>query len=146
MALPLLIAFPYRPGFVTLVCRGMPTVWRGRHRRICCGLICRPAVSPGRKPLEERARWTPATSTAWRLGRLLKAASWHVPLLVRWLAQALVATLPAPAHGLLELFGAGSHADTRGTKQPVAQPGRIRQHPPWFLGLRFVLRLAAWDG
>ena len=28
----MLMAFTYLPGFVTLVFRGMPTVWRGRHR------------------------------------------------------------------------------------------------------------------
>ena len=32
MALRMLMAFTYLPGFVTLVFRGMPTVWRGRHR------------------------------------------------------------------------------------------------------------------
>jgi hypothetical protein len=30
----MLIAFTYLPGFVTMVFRGMPTVWRGRHRLI----------------------------------------------------------------------------------------------------------------
>jgi hypothetical protein len=103
------------------------------------------AVSPGRKTLEERARWTPAAITAWRFGRLLKAASWHVHLLVSWLAQDLLTTLPAPANGILSLFGDGSHADKRGTKNPVAQKGRISQHHPWFFGLRFVLLMAAWD-
>src|SRR5262249_45344442 len=43
-------------------------------------------------------------------------------------------------------FGDGSHADKRGTKNPVAQKGRISQHHPWFFGLRFVLLMAAWDG
>jgi hypothetical protein len=28
----------------------------------------------------------------------------------------------------------------------VAQKGRISKHHPWFLGLRFVLLMAAWDG
>ena len=42
----MLIAFTYLPGFVTMVFRGMPTVWRGRHRLICCWLICMQAVSP----------------------------------------------------------------------------------------------------
>ena len=101
---------------------------------------------PGRKTLEEMARWTPATITAWRFGRLLKAAYWNVHLLVSWLAQDLVATLPAPTNGILYLFGDGSHADKRGTKNPVAQKGRISQHHPWFFGLRFVLLMAAWDG
>jgi len=134
------------PGCVTMVLRGMPTVWRGRHRLIFCWLIFLQAVHPGRKTLEEMARWPPATITAWRFGRVLTAASWNVHLLVSWLAQDLMATLPAPANGILSLFGDGSHADKRGTKNPVAQKGRISQHHPWFFGLRFVLLLAAWDG
>ena len=141
----MLIAFTYLPGFVTMVFRGMPTVWRGRHRLIFCWLIFMQAVSPGRKTLEELARWTPAAITAWRFGRLLKAAYWNVHLLVSWLAQDLLTTLPAPANGILSLFGDGSHADKRGTKNPVAQKGRISQHHPWFFGLRFVLLMAAWD-
>jgi hypothetical protein len=96
--------------------------------------------------LEEMARWTPAALTAWRFGRLLKATSWHVPLLVSWLGQALLTTLPPPAHGILSLFGDGSHADTRGTKHPVAQQGRSSQQHPWFFGVRCVLVMAAWDG
>jgi Transposase DDE domain len=142
----MLIAFTYLPGFVTMVFRGMPTVWRGRHRLIFCWLIFIQAVHPGRKTLEEMAKWTPAPITAWRFGRLLKAAYWNVHLLVSWLAQELMATLPAPANGILYLFGDGSHADKRGTKNPVAQKGRISKHHPWFFGLRFVVLMAAWDG
>ena len=32
MALLMMIAFTYLPSFVTMVFRGMPNVWRGRHR------------------------------------------------------------------------------------------------------------------
>ena len=103
-------------------------------------------VSPGRKTLEEMARWTPATITAWRFGRLLKAAYWNVHLLVSWLAQECLATLPPPTNGILYLFGDGSHADKHGTKNPVTQRGRISQYHPWYFGIRFVLLLAAWDG
>jgi len=46
---------------------------------------------------------------------------------------------------VLYLFGDGSHADKRGTKNPVGQKGRISQHHPWFFGVRFVLLMAAWD-
>jgi len=142
----MLIAFTYLPGFVTLVFRGMPTVWRGRHRLIFCWLIFMQAVHPGRKTLAEMARWTPATITAWRFGRLLKAAYWNAHLLVGRLAQDLLTTLPPPTNGILYLFGDGSHADKRGAKNPMVQKGRISQHHPWFLGLRFVLLMAAWDG
>jgi hypothetical protein len=142
----MMLAFTYLPGFVTVVFRGMPTVWRGRHRLIFCWLVFMQAVHPGRHTLEEMARWTPATITAWRFGRLLKAAYWNVHLLVSWLAQDLLVTLPPPTNGVLYLFGDGSHADKRGTKNPVAQKGRISQHHPWFFGLRFVVVMAAWDG
>ena len=121
-------------------------MWRGRHRLIFCWLVFMQAVHPGRKTLEEMARWTPATITAWRFGRLLKAAYWNVHLLVSWLAQDLLATLPPPTNGILYLFGDGSHADKRGIKNPVVQKGRISQQHPWFWGLRFVLLMAAWDG
>jgi Transposase DDE domain len=144
--LHMLMAFTYLPGFVTIVFRGMPTVWRGRHRLIFCWLVFMQAVHPGRKTLEEMARWPPAAITAWRLGRLLKATYWNVHLLVSWLAQDLVAALPPPPNGILHLFGDGSHADTRGTKNPVGQKGRISQHHPWFFGIRFVVLMAAWDG
>ena len=142
----MLMAFTYLPGFVTLVFRGMPTVWRGRHRLIFCWLVFMQAVHPGRHTLEEMARWTPATITAWRFGRLLKAAYWNVHLLIHWLAQDLLATLPPPPNGILYLFGDGSHADKRGAKNPVAQRGRTGRYHPWFFGLRFVLLMAAWDG
>lgn len=47
--------------------------------------------------------------------------------------------LPPPEDGVLTLTGDGSHADKRGTKNPLAQPGRQREHHTWFFGLRFVL-------
>jgi hypothetical protein len=142
----MMIACTYLPGFVTMIFHGMPTVWRGRHRLIFCWLVFMQAVHPGRHTLAEMARWTPAAITAWRFGRLLQAAYWNVHLLVSWLAQDLMATLPAPANGILYLCGDGSHADKRGAKNSVAQKGRISQHHPWFFGLRFVLLMAAWDG
>ena len=134
------------PGCVTVGLRGLPTLWRGRPRLLFCGLVFLPAVPPGRHTWEEMARWTPATSTAWRFGRLLTAASWHVPLRVSWLAQDLLSALPPPPHGGRSLCGDGRHADTRGTQNPGGQQGRIRPHPPGFFGLRFVLVRAAWDG
>jgi hypothetical protein len=91
-------------------------------------------------------RWTPGAITAWRFSRLLKATYWNVHLLVSWMAQALMATLPPPSNGILHLIGDGSQADKRGAKNPVAQKGRKSKHHPWFFGIRFVLLMAAWDG
>jgi hypothetical protein len=130
MVVPMMVAFTSLPGFVTALFRGMPNVWRSRHRLMLCWLVCMQAVYPGRRTLEELARWTPATVIAWRCARLLKATSWHVPLIVTWMAQDLLATLPSPQNGMLDLFGDDSQADKRGTKNPVAQQGRKSQHHP----------------
>jgi hypothetical protein len=53
--------------------------------------------------------------------------------------------LPPPPNGVRYLFGDSSHADKRGTKNPVGQKGRISPQHPWFFGLRFGLVRAAWD-
>jgi hypothetical protein len=146
MALRRLMACTSLPGCVTVGFRGLPTGWRGRHRLMCGGRVLLPAVHPGRHTLAELARWTPATLTAWRLGRLLTAASGHGPRLVSWWAQELWLPLPPPPHGVRSLWGDGSPADKRGTRHPVGQPGRLRPPPPWFWGVRFVVVLAAWAG
>ena len=142
----MMIAFTYLPALVTASFQGMPGVWKSHHRLMLCWLIFMQALYPGRKTLQEMARWTPATITAWRLARLLKATYWSVHLLVTWMAQDLLATLPPPTNRILYLIGDGSQADKRGAKNPVAQKGRKSKHHPWFFGIRFVLLIAAWDG
>jgi hypothetical protein len=132
MALRMMIAFTSLPGFVTMVFRGMPNGRRGRHRLIFCWLVFMQAVHPGRITLEEMARWTPATLTVWRFGRLLKVAYWNVHLLVGWLAQDSLATLPPPTKGILYLCGDGSHVDKRGTTNPVVQKGASASIVPGF--------------
>jgi hypothetical protein len=79
--------------------------------------------------------------------RAIRHRALHRPtLLVSWMAQDLIATLPPPSNGILHLIGDGSQADKRGAKNPVAQKGRKSKHHPWFFGIRFVLLIAAWDG
>ena len=81
------------------------------------------------------ALWPPAQS------RLLERASPR-----QLVGAGSLGDLASTPNGVLYLFGDGSHADKRGTKNPVAQKGRISQHHPWFFGPRFVLLMAAWDG
>ncbi len=126
--------------------RGLPGVWKSHHRLMLCWIVFMQAVNPGRNTLEEFSRWTPAAVTAWRLARLLKATYWNVHLLVEWMAQDLIANLPAPPDGILYLFGDGSQADKRGHRHPLAQTGRKSKHHPWFFGIRFVLLMASWKG
>jgi len=141
-----MVSVPSLPLFVTILFRGMPGLWQGRHRLVLCWLIVMLALFPGRKTWEELARWTPGSSTAWRLRRLLKAASWHIHLLVEWWGQEACNTLPPPKDGTLLLVGDGSVKPKRGTQHPMAQKGRKSEHQPWFLGVRFARLSAPGDG
>src|SRR5262252_2012214 len=103
------------------------------------------ALFPGRKTLEELARWTPGSITVWRLRRVLKATYWDVHLLVAWWVEEALQTLPPPKDGTLHLVGDGSVQPKRGTKNPLAQKGRKSEHQPWFFGIRFALLIATGD-
>ena len=69
-----MITITYLPLFVTVLFRGMPGIWKSRHRLMLCWLVVLQALFPGRKTLEELARWTPAYVTVWRLRRLPQPA------------------------------------------------------------------------
>ena len=140
-----MIAVTYVPLFVTILFRGMPGIWKSRHRLLLCWLVFMQALYPGRKTLAELARWTPGSLTAWRLRRVLKAASWHIHLLVAWWVQEAFNTLPPPQDGTLSLAGDGSVKPKRGTQNPVAQKGRKSEHQPWCWGVRFALLIATWE-
>jgi len=48
-----MIIITYVPLFVTMLFRGMPGIWKGRHRLLLCWLVCMQALFPGQKTLEE---------------------------------------------------------------------------------------------
>ena len=140
-----MIMLTYLPAFITLVFRGMPGVWKSQHRLMLCWVIVMQALYPGRKTLEELTRWSPAAVTSWRLRRLLKAGYWSIHVLVEWLANDVIASLPAPENGVLFEIGDSSHVPKRGAKTPTAQRSRKSKYHPWFFGIRFVLLIVAWD-
>lgn len=139
-----MMAVPSLPLFVTRLFRGMPGVWKHRHRLVLCWLIVMQALFPGRKTLEELARWTPGSITVWRLRRVLKAASWAIHLLVAWWVEEALQTLPPPKDGTRYRVGDGRVKPKRGTQHPLAQTGRKSEHQPWFFGIRFALLMAHW--
>jgi hypothetical protein len=145
MALHLMVTVTYLPLFVTILFRGMPGMWKSRHRLILCWLVVLQALFPGRKTLAELARWSPASITVWRLRRVLKAAYWDIHLLVEWWAQEALNTLPPPKDGRLYVVGDGSEKPKRGLQNPLAQKGRKSEHHPWFFGIRFALLIVNWD-
>jgi hypothetical protein len=140
-----MIAVTSLPLFMTSLFRGMPGVWQHRPRLVRCWLLVRQALFPGRKTLEELARWTPGSSTVWRVRCVRKAASWDGHLLVAWGVAEAWQTLPPPQDGTRPLVGDGSVKPQRGTQNPLAQKGRKSEHQPWCFGIRFALWIATWD-
>lgn len=127
------------------VSRGMPGMWKGRHRLLWWWLVVMQAVCPGRTTLAALARWTPPQLTAWRLRRLLDALSWDVHVLVEWWFQEALNTLPPPPDGILSVVGDGSEKSQCGQKHPWAQTGRKGTNNPWFFGGRFALLSVTWE-
>jgi len=140
-----MLVLTYVPGFAYALFRGMPGVWKSRHRLLLCWLILLQAIYPGRKTLKELSRWAPSGITDWRFRRLLKAGYWSIHLLLSWWAQEALAGFPPPEEGVLYVWGDSSEAPKRGKKNPVAQKGRKSKHHPWFFGIRFVVLMAQWD-
>jgi hypothetical protein len=64
---------------------------------------------------------------------------------MEWGAPQALHILPPPADGVLTLIGDGSPNPKRGQHNPLAQTGRISEHKPWFVGIRFVLLVVSWD-
>jgi hypothetical protein len=123
----------------------MPGIWKSRHRLILCWLVCLPVLSPGRKTWEELSRWTPAALTAWRVRRLLKASSWHGPLLLEWWVQDVLNPLPPSEQGDIQLVGDGRDTPKRGRQNPLAHKGRTSAEHPGFFGMRFALVIVTGD-
>jgi hypothetical protein len=48
-----MVKVTYLPLFVTLLFRGMPGMWKNRHRLMLCWLVVMHALFPGRKTLAE---------------------------------------------------------------------------------------------
>jgi hypothetical protein len=140
-----MVTVTYLPLCITILFRGMPGIWKSRHRLILCWLVFMQALYPGRKTLAELAHWPPAQVTTWRFRRVLKAAYWDIHLLVEWWVQEALHTLPPPKDGTMYLVGDGSHKPKRGTQNSLAQKGRKSEYQPWFFGIRFVLLIANWD-
>jgi hypothetical protein len=120
-------------------------MWQSRHRRMLCWLVGMQALFPGRKTLEERARWPPVQMTVWYLRRLLKAAYWDGHLPGEWESQEALNSVPPPKDGVISLVGDGSHKPKRGTQNSLTQKGRISERHPWVFGMRFALLPVNWD-
>ena len=57
-----MIFLTHLPDFVTIIFRGLPGIWKSRHRLIFCWFIYMQAITPNKKTITELSRWSPAVS------------------------------------------------------------------------------------
>ena len=125
-----MLKLTYLPGFVKVLFKGMPGVWKNRHVLLLYWFVLLQALVPGRKTVKEMSRWSPAHITEWRLRRLLKAGYWSAQQLITWFAEEAIKSFPPPKDGVVYVVGDGSEKGKRGKKNPVVQKGRKGKNKP----------------
>ena len=130
------------PGFMTMVFRGLSTVWRGRHRLSLCWPIGMRAVSPRAKALEERTSGPQPPSPPGVLAACSqRPMGTYLCPSVGWCRLSWPPCRRLRRASCLSVVTAATLANV-GPSYPMAQKGRHSKHHPWFVG-RFVQLLAA---
>jgi hypothetical protein len=138
-------SFTCLPPAIRILFKGMPGVWRHRHRLLFCWLIVMQIVTSGARTLSGLSQSAPGFITEWRFRRLLSAGYWSLKVLLHWFAEEAIKSLPVPENKVLYVIADGSKKDKRGPKNPAAQKGRLNEHHSWFFGIKFVVLMVAWD-
>jgi len=138
-------SFTCLPPATRILFKGMPGVWRHRHRMVFCWLIVMQIVTSGARTLSGLSQSAPGFVTEWRFRRLLSAGYWSLKVLLHWFAEEAIKSLPVPENKVLYVIADGSKKDKRGQKNPAAQKGRLNEHHAWFFGIKFVVLMVAWD-
>lgn len=138
-------SFTCLPPAIRILFKGMPGVWRHRHRLVFCWLIVMQSVTSGARTLSGLSQSAPGFITEWRFRRLLSAGYWSLKVLLHWFAEEAIKSLPVPENKVVYVIVDGSKKDKRGQKNPAAQKGRMNEHHAWFFGIKFVVLMVAWD-
>jgi hypothetical protein len=138
-------SFTCLPPAIRILFKGMPGVWRHRHRLVFCWLIVMQSVTSGARTLSGLSQSAPGFITEWRFRRLLSAGYWSLKVLLHWFAEEAIKSLPGPENKVVYVIVDGSKKDKRGQKNPAAQKGRLNEHHAWFFGIKFVVLMVAWD-
>lgn len=138
-------SFTCFPPAIRILFKGMPGVWRHRHRLVFCWLIVMQSVTSGARTLSGLSQSAPGFITEWRFRRLLSAGYWSLKVLLHWFAEEAIKSLPTPENKVVYVIVDGSKKDKRGQKNPAAQKGRMNEHHAWFFGIKFVVLMVAWD-
>jgi len=140
-----MIFLTHLPFFVAMIFRGMPGVWKNRHKLIFCWFVYTQALTPNKKTVTELCKWSPAAITEWRFRRFLDATYVNIDLILSWFAEEAIKCFPPSSDGVVYAVGDGSHKDKRSKKNPTVQKGKTRKDKPFFWGIKFVLVALCWD-
>lgn len=132
------------PGFVTTFFRGMPQLFRYRHRSVLIWYVLMLAIGACDGRLTSLTTYGPSYFVEWRLRRLLNANYWDAHQLFQWLIKQVIKVLSSPEDGVLYLIVDGSKKDKRTKQHPYGQKGRSRKKGNWFFGIRFCVLMAQW--
>ncbi len=139
------VGLTHFPDFVRVFFKGMPEVFRYRHKLVFCWLVLMQMILSGSKTLKGFSRVAPSHIAEWHFRRLLCAGYWSLHILLWWFAEAAIKAFPPPEDNVLFVVADGSKKDKRGKKNPAAQKGRTSKNEPYFFGIRFVVLMVQWD-
>ena len=139
------VGLTHFPNFVRVFFKGMPEVFRHRHKLVFCWLVLMQMILSGSKTLKRFSRVARSHIAEWHFRRLLCAGYWSLHILLWWFAEAAIKAFPPPEDNVLFTVADGSKKDKRGKKNPAAQKGRTSKNEPYFFGIRFVVLMVQWD-
>jgi hypothetical protein len=117
---------------------------QGQHCRVFCWLLVTLIVSEGGARLKALPRRMPSSLAYGTVLRMRRSGYWDAAVLGDTLSVAVLATLPPPADGVLQLPGDRTIAARRGEQQPLARKPRTNEYAPYIFGQALVLMIAQW--
>jgi hypothetical protein len=134
-----MLQFPCLPKAVSNWLQVLWPMFRHRHPLVLCWLLVCQAIYQAKAPLKGLARLAPRHIAAWHLRRLLTATYGNWRVLLWWVADPVIATLPAPEDGVCDLVVDSTLKDQTGQQHPLAKQGRRNEDAASVFGLHSVV-------
>jgi hypothetical protein len=115
---------------------------QGQHFRVFCWLLVTLIVIEGGARLTALTRLMPHSLAYWTVLRMMRSGYWDAAFLVDAMSEAVLATLPPPADGVLHLTGDSTLTARTGEQQPLARKTRTNEFAPYVFGQALVLMIA----
>ena len=123
--------------------RGSFKCKQAQHFNIWCWILVSLLLA-GSGRLRELTRWMPMRLAYWTVLRFIKARVWDEQALLDLMVDDLLATLPSPKDGVLNLIFDTTRTEKTGKKQPLAYTTRTGKFDPYVFGHTVLLLVAQW--